>query len=377
MVVERADLQVLFDVLRRQGYCVMGPRARQGAIVYDEITSVTELPAGWGDEQEGGHYRLKRRDDGALFGYTVGVQGWKRFLFPPVQRLFSAVRGSAPAASATEGRAAPRYAFIGVRACELQAITVQDKVFLGGRYVDPTYLAARQNVFIVAVQCVQAGATCFCVSMNTGPEVRSGFDLALTEMVGERGHWFLVEAGTEHGAGVLAEVPHRPASAEEVAAAQQAVRRAATQMGRSLDTEGIKELFYRNYEHPRWAEVAERCLTCGNCTLVCPTCFCSSVEDSTDLTGESTERARRWASCFTLDFSYVHGGSVRVTPRSRYRQWLTHKLATWIDQFGTSGCVGCGRCITWCPVGIDLTEEVAAIRATEPDGRAGAATGAE
>jgi ferredoxin len=362
MVVERADLQVLFDALQRQGYRLMGPRVREGAIVYDEIASVAELPAGWGDEQEGGRYRLKRRDDGALFGYTAGVQGWKRFLFPPVQRLFSAVRGSAPAAPGGAGGAAPRYALIGVRACELQAITVQDKVFLGGRYVDPTYLAARQNVFILAVQCVQAGATCFCVSMNTGPKVRSGFDLALTEMVGQGGHWFLAEAGTEHGAGVLAEAPHRPASAEEVAAAQQAVQRAATQMGRSLDTEGIKELFYRNYEHPHWDEVASRCLSCANCTLVCPTCFCSTVEDTTDLTGTHAERWRKWDSCFTVSFTHIVGGGVRTSTKSRYRQWLTHKLATWLDQFGVSGCVGCGRCITWCPVGIDLTAETRALR---------------
>ena len=97
--------------------------------------------------------------------------------------------------------------------------------------------------------------------------------------------------------------------------------------------------------------------------MVCPTCFCTTVEDGTDLAGESAERTRRWDSCFTIDFSYVHGGSVRLRSRSRYRQWMTHKLATWIDQFGSSGCVGCGRCITWCPVAIDITEEVAAIRA--------------
>jgi Fe-S-cluster-containing hydrogenase component 2 len=132
-----------------------------------------------------------------------------------------------------------------------------------------------------------------------------------------------------------------------------------------MDTSGIKELLYRNPEHPRWDDVAERCLACTNCTLVCPTCFCGSVEDVTDLVGETAERWRRWDSCFTLDHSFLHGGSVRSSTRARYRQWLTHKLASWIDQFGTSGCIGCGRCITWCPVGIDITEEVAAIRATD------------
>jgi len=161
------------------------------------------------------------------------------------------------------------------------------------------------------------------------------------------------------------EVPRGRAASKDLVAAQQAVDRAAGQMGRTMDTAGIKELLYRSYDHPRWDDVAKRCLTCANCTMVCPTCFCSTVEDTSDLKGEHAERWRKWDSCFTMDFSYIHGGSVRSTPRARYRQWMTHKLATWIDQFGTSGCVGCGRCITWCPVGIDITEEVRAIRESE------------
>jgi len=209
--------------------------------------------------------------------------------------------------------------------------------------------------------------------MHTGPKATFGFDLALTEVLTGERHYFVVEVATERGTEVLQDVPHRDASEEEQQAAEAAVARAAAQMGRTLDTTNIKDLLYRNYEHPRWDEVANRCLTCGNCTMVCPTCFCTTVEDTTDLTGEHAERWRKWDSCFTLDFSYIHGGSVRASPKSRYRQWLTHKLATWIDQFGTSGCVGCGRCITWCPVAIDITEEVRAIRAS--DGATSAAAG--
>jgi len=134
-------------------------------------------------------------------------------------------------------------------------------------------------------------------------------------------------------------------------------------MGRQVDTSGLKELLYQSYDHPRWDEVASRCLTCANCTMVCPTCFCTTTEDVTDLTVGHAERWQRWDSCFDPDFSYLHGGPVRRSGAARYRHWLTHKLGTWHEQFGSSGCVGCGRCIVWCPVGIDLTAEVAALAA--------------
>ena len=364
-ILERQDFQALFEALSKRGYKMLGPTLRDGAIVYDEIASVADLPTGWTDQQDGGTYRLALRDDGALFGYAVGPHSWKRFLFPPTVRLWQAQRTEGGFQVTEERDEAPRVAFLGVRACELNAIAIQDKVFMGGAYVDPVYQSRRKNAFIVAVNCGQAGGTCFCASMNTGPKVTSGFDLALTEVVGGGRHHFVVEAGTEAGAEVLAALPSRPATPAEEEAAREVVAKTAREMGRSLDTTDIKDLLYRNYEHPRWDNVAARCLTCANCTMVCPTCFCTTVEDVTDLKGEQAERWRKWDSCFTMDFSYIHGGSVRATGKARYRQWMTHKLATWIDQFGSSGCVGCGRCITWCPVAIDITEEVRAIRQSE------------
>jgi len=361
-VVEQEHLHHLFEDLKGRGYSLVGPTLREGAITYAEIDSTADLPAGWTNEQDGGTHRLTRRKDAALFGYTVGPQSWKKFLFPPVTRLWQARRNGSGFQVLDEGQESPKYAFIGARSCDLHAIAVQDKVFLQGNYADPVYKARRKGIFVVAVNCGQAGGTCFCVSMNTGPKATFGFDLALTEVLEGQRHYFLAEEGTELGAKVLQKVPHREATAKERAAAESTVARAAAQMGRTLDTTSIKELLYRNYEHARWDDVAGRCLTCANCTMVCPTCFCTTVEDYTDLKGEHAERWRKMDSCFTMDFSYIHGGSIRASAKSRYRQWMTHKLATWIDQFGTSGCVGCGRCITWCPVGIDITAEVRAIR---------------
>jgi ferredoxin len=359
--MERARFDGLLDAIRRRGFRLVGPRVRDGAIAYDDISSASDLPAGWTDEQEAGTYRLRRREDDAMFGYNAGPQSWKRNLFPPSSLLW---RGSRGDGNAAEDDSVEPMAFIGVRACELHAIAIQDRVFMGGDHVDPIYAARREGVFIVAVNCGQAGGTCFCVSMDTGPRVTAGFDLALTELLENGGHRFLVEVGTERGAEVMAEVTDDVAPEADVAAADRVVERTAASMGRSMETGGIKDLLYSNLEHPRWDDVAERCLACANCTLVCPTCFCFNVETVTDLAGAETERTRSWDSCFTVDHSYIHGGSVRNSTRSRYRQWMTHKLATWIDQFGSSGCVGCGRCITWCPVGIDITEEVAAISAT-------------
>jgi sulfhydrogenase subunit beta (sulfur reductase) len=364
-VIERESLDVLFDALRRRGFTVVGPTVRDQAIVYDELSSSDDLPAGWTDEQDGGMYRLVRRQDEALFGYVVGPRSWKHFLHPPKLTLFRARRNGGEMEITEEPDDPPRYAFLGVRSCDLHAIATQDRVLMGGEHPDPHYVARREGAFIIAIQCGEAGGTCFCVSMGTGPKVDAGYDLALTEVLDGGAHRFVVEVGSARGAEVLAEVPSTPAEEDEQRAPQAAAERAASQMGREMETDGIKELLYRNYEHPRWDEVSERCLTCGNCTMVCPTCFCTTVEDVTDLAGTETERSRDWDSCFTMDFSYVHGGSVRSSPRSRYRQWMTHKLATWFDQFGSSGCVGCGRCITWCPVAIDITEEAAAIRATD------------
>ncbi len=355
----------LLHALKADGYRVIGPTVRDGAIVHAEIEGIGDLPAGWTEAQEAGTYRLRRREDGALFGFSVGPQSWKQFFFVPRVRLWTGRREEDGFAVEPEPPPPGRLALIGARSCDIHAIEIQDRTFLKGPYVDPDYAARREGTFIVAVQCGQAGGTCFCVSMKTGPRATRGFDLALTELLDERGHRFFVEVGTARGGELLDRVMAAPAGDEDRAQADSVIARTGASMGRQLDTTGIKDLLYRNQEHPRWDEVSQRCLACTNCTLVCPTCFCASVEDVTDLSGDTTERWRRWDSCFTLGHSYLHGGSIRGTIRSRYRQWLTHKVASWWDQFDVSGCVGCGRCITWCPVGIDLTEEVAAIRETD------------
>lgn len=366
LVIHRNDLQALFEVLVEHGYTPVGPTLRDGAIVYDQLGGLADLPRGWTEEQDAASYRLKRRDDAALFGFNNGPHSWKKYLFPPRTKLCEGDRARDGDFTMREVEDPEKpFAFIGVRSCDLHAIEVQDRVFMNPRHPDPLYSQRRSRALIIVVNCQQAARTCFCSSMNTGPRAASGFDIALTEILTSDAHYFVAESGSTVGASLLAEIPHTEAGDDNIAAAQACTQRAVQQMGRKIDITDIKELLYRNYDNVCWQELEKRCLACGNCTMACPTCFCSKVEDVTDLTGDHAERWREWDSCYSLDFSYIHGGSVRPTIRSRYRQWLMHKLASWVDQFGTSGCVGCGRCISWCPVGIDLTEEIRLIRASD------------
>lgn len=361
-VIDRQNLGDLVKRLADAGYTVVGPTVHEQTIVLDEIDSVDDLPIGLTTRQEAAEYRLVERDDGAFFGYAVGPHSWKKFLFPPRETLWhtDVVNGSLRFVENKPDP--PKYAFLGVRACDLAAISIQDRVFTSGDYVDPSYAQTGEQVFTVGVNCAVAGGTCFCVAMGTGPKCTSGFDLVLTEMIDAERHRFLIESATDKGAAVLAEMPTSNASEVDIALADSIVNDTAASMGRSMDNSDVRELLARSLEHPRWEEVAKRCLACANCTLVCPTCFCSTTEDVTDLETGQASRARRWDSCFSLDFTALHGQPVRESTSARYRQWMTHKLSTWYDQFGSSGCVGCGRCITWCPVGIDITEELAAMQ---------------
>ena len=354
----RERIDALLELLREGGRTIVGPTLRDGAVVLDEITSPDDLPRGWQDEQAPGRYRLTGDHGQRLFDVVNGPMSWKQFTFPPRQSMASARRN--PDGSAVFGATTPdppRLAFLGVRACELAALGIHDRVLAGGAFVDEDYRARRDGALVVAVQCTRAASTCFCASMGTGPEVRDGHDLVLTEL----DDGFLVKSGSADGARLLARLPTRRATAAEEASAAGAVAKVRAATGDAVALDGLHNRLMDQLDNPRWRQVADRCLACANCTMVCPTCFCTSTSLKSDLDGTVTVAERVWDSCFTVGFAQVAGGNFRPRRADRYRQWLTHKFATWVDQFGSYGCVGCGRCVTWCPVGIDVREELAAI----------------
>jgi len=358
----REEFQRLLDALVADGFQLLGPQVREGAIQFAPVQSADDFPRGLNERQAPGHYRLTEGADERLFGWANGPQALKPLLFAPREVLWEVQRGDDGHMQFVETVPAPApTAVIGVRACDLAAATVQDQLFLGRAHADPYYKARRRSLFLVGVDCAQPADTCFCASTGDGPSCDHGYDIAMTELA----DGFLLRASSERGERVLKSMNLAEADATRCAEADGQRRRAVEMQSRSLPGRNLRQTLFERLQHPRWEAVANRCLSCGNCTSVCPTCFCHKEGDDADLGGAESAHTREWDSCFTEGHSYIHGFVVREERKFRYRQWLTHKLGSWHDQFGRSGCVGCGRCITWCPVGIDITEEAHAICAGE------------
>jgi len=355
VAIKKQQLNSLISSLQDSGYQTIGPRVRDNAITLAPINTLDDLPMGYISEQERGYYRLIPGKHERYFDVTPGADSWKKFLFPPRSRLFEVSRENGNWQKIILEEEPPKYAFIGVRPCELSAIRVQDRVFIRDDYVDPIYKSLRENILIIAVACTHPSSTCFCTSMGTGPRATDGFDLSFTELEDD----FLVEVGSEAGSTMLQPLEWERAIAYRQQLAETKFLNAERSILRHIEnTNMLPDILLNNFGHPLWDEVGKRCLSCTNCTLVCPTCFCWEVEDLTNLSGDKTQRERVWDSCFNPSYSAQTGGNTRPTTKSRYRQWLTHKMGSWVKQFGELGCVGCGRCITWCPAKIDITDEI-------------------
>ena len=381
VTITPAGFQRVLDLLT-EDYDVFGPVVRDGAIVVRPIESIEDLPIGSTTIATPGHVELVSRDDRARFGWALPAQSWKPLVHPPRVRTMTLRRspGDGAVSVAIAGRRSRRQAFVGMRPCELAALERLDTVLVERPPIpDPTYLARRGDAFFVVVNCGSPADTCFCTSMDTGPHVderSAGHDLEMTEIIdatdGGADPRYVVQPISERGRTVVDRLVDDGFATPSTIADDDgidAVRVAATeQITRRLDAHGVRKRLPLEHDAAAWNEIAETCLACGNCTAVCPTCFCTTIDDVGDLTGRTVDRWRSWESCFSLEFSRLGSHSVRTSLASRYRQWMTHKLGSWHDQFGEGGCVGCGRCTAWCPVGIDFVHEATRVSADQGAG---------
>ena len=349
----RADLGLLYQALIDEGYQVVGPQQQDGAIIFDYLDDVRDLPWGAQEKVAPGSYQLVQSDEQRCFSWNTGPQAFKPFLFKPTQLLWTGQETSTGVTFKPVEPNAKPLAFLGVRSCDISALYLQDKHFMHGVYADTWYTEQRNQLCIIAVNCSQSAQTCFCVSTGDGPEASFGFDLLLDEV--DDGYLILPKG--EKGNRVLARLAVQDATTIQLDQAKEQLQTASIQSRKMPEAETLKRLI-RHLNDKQWLQIAERCLACGNCTSVCPTCFCSKQESSQELSTNEYQQVRYWDSCFSEQHSHIAGKTIRGKISQRYRQWMLHKLVTWQDQYQRSGCVGCGRCISWCPVAIDLVEEV-------------------
>jgi sulfhydrogenase subunit beta (sulfur reductase) len=358
LFLPRQDFNRLIQFLMDKGYRCIGPVLRDAAIQYLPITDAGDLPKGAELQQAPAVYQIDQGQSERLFSWANGPSALRPILFPAHETLWQAQRDQSGVLKFSPGAVDMEpTAVIGVKGCDLAAMQLQDQHFLTPGSEDPQYKKRRDSILLIGVDCSHPSATCFCASTGDGPEVSTGFDLAMSEL----DDGFILRAGTELGAELLRSLGLSPASDDQIQRSDEQNRSAVATQTRQLPDADLHRLLFERPYHPYWKQIAERCTACGSCTSVCPTCFCFSEHAETSLDASSSQQIREWSSCFIPGHSTFCNHPVRTDIATRYRQWATHKLAGWYEQFGRSGCVGCGRCISWCPVGIDITQAAASV----------------
>jgi ferredoxin len=352
--LQRSQLQQLIDILQTQGYTCVGPRHQNNVLVYDTIDSAADLPQGVEVKQSPGRYVVEQHQHLRHFSWANTAQAIKPLSFASKETLWQCVKDEQGRLHFQQQIPEPEaIAIFGIRACDLAALKLQEQHFLHPQAEDPWFKQRIGHLFIIAVHCSHAADTCFCASTGDGPDVRDDFDIAMHEL----DDGFILEAGSYSGERILKKLQLEQIESHHREQAEAQIQQCIDDQSRSLPDD-VQHKLLQQLEHPHWEKIGERCLSCGNCTAVCPTCFCHQQHDEFSMADNTGTHYRQWSSCFTHNHGYISGHSFRPTRARRYRQWLTHKFANWYEQYGRSGCVGCGRCIAWCPVGIDVVDEL-------------------
>ena len=246
---------------------------------------------------------------------------------------------------------------LGARPCDLQAISILDPVFMGKEYTDVYYLKKRETTLIIGFACDQPRSTCFCSSVGGGPFIRTGSDLFFIDL----GDAYLIEFITKKGGALRDNRLLKEADAKDLSLAHGIEKKAREKLNSYLPVEGIEKSLDRIMEGPFWDRIHEKCIGCGVCTFLCPTCHCFDIAD--EAVNNKGRRVRNWDSClFPLYSLETSGHNPRPTGRERTRQRLMHKFNYYPKNFGRIACVGCGRCIAYCPVNFDIREAIEEIK---------------
>ncbi len=355
--LSRNNFQSLIDYLVEQDYSVIAPTIKQDAIHYQPIHHIDEMVCSYHEQSSAGSYQLVKDQSGKYFNWSNGVSCLKPWFFKPHETLWQLNLNKTPPQYQAIIPKEQKKAFIGVRACDLAALQLQDQHFLQDKYLHQQYHANRQQSIFIAVHCAAPSTNCFCTSTEDGPECSQGFDIVMTEL--ESG--FILQGENTFSQKLIDHLPVETVSKQSWQEQDDILKRAKQKIQRAFNPEKVAKKLQQRLHDNIWQDIAEKCLACGNCTLVCPSCFCSKQGDEMPLAGNKVEHIQYWDSCFSEQHSYLGGIVIHQNIADRYKQWINHKLNWWFEQYGRSGCVGCGRCISWCPTGIDFFQQARAL----------------
>ncbi|MEM4513481.1 MAG: 4Fe-4S dicluster domain-containing protein [Ignisphaera sp.] len=325
------------------GYKVFG-----GSVIWGSISDVNDLPLNVSDIQGPGFFRITK---GTRFRHSVASP--KVFLNPSEQLLLMVFRNYDVESVVGE---IPRVVLFGIKPCDVKSIEVLDSI-LGNH---PLYAKARKAIAgIVVEECLEPGETCFCGATDSGPNAGKGFDISYAK-VNENSVIF--RYGSNLGKRIIDELGLKEAERDIVEEYVRLVENAKTKtVSKIPKVVDVQKALYNCIEDISiWAMLSKNCVGCGNCNYVCPTCFCLEFED--EIVDERyAKRVAKWIGCLTYTYGQVAGGHFRPQLYMRYRHFVLHKFLFYPKQIGLLGCVGCGRCITWCPLGVDLRKTLSEI----------------